>query len=182
MQYNDHVSPICLPEKGRDELTELALVNEVATETDVVSPLLVVPEKRMPPPPPKGLVVGWGAVDKFGDGNNAARRVFQTARNKAIVVVNEADLLKLRKVELPFVDRFTCERWYASRGRPIRLVSTQFCAGMFDGGKDACRVSFTTFYRNFHFYTKFSNFPFSSFSFSLTGRLWRTNPRKDFNL
>ena len=56
-------------------------------------------------------------------------------------VLDSDDLLQLRKVELPFIDRFTCERWYASRSRPIQLIERQFCAGLYEGGKDACRVS-----------------------------------------
>nr|XP_027204509.1 putative uncharacterized protein DDB_G0277255 isoform X2 [Dermatophagoides pteronyssinus] len=54
-------------------------------------------------------------------------------------VLDSDDLLQLRKVELPFIDRFTCERWYASRSRPIQLIERQFCAGLYEGGKDACR-------------------------------------------
>lgn len=128
------------------------------------SPPLPVPASRAPAG--SGTVVGWGAIEKYGD--SAASRGFLRELNRkrlaafsgqqgeggnssvesnrsgnlstAIKTADMEDVLRLRKVELPFIDRQTCERWYGSRGRPIRLIDAQFCAGLYEGGKDACRV------------------------------------------
>lgn len=98
-----------------------------------------------------GIVVGWGAVEKFGD--SASNRKLLKEWNQRLRAVNGStgpaplelpeDILRLRKVELPFIDKNTCQAWYASQGRPIRLIDRQFCAGFFEGGKDACRVMIT---------------------------------------
>ena len=118
-----------------------------------------------------GIVVGWGAIEKYGD-NGASRgflkelnkKKFSVVRNErnltqVLKVADMDDVLRLRKVELPFIDRPTCERWYASRGRPIRLIDAQFCAGLYEGGKDACRVgncsnncSIFLYYNSFVYY------------------------------
>lgn len=138
-----------------------------------------IPSLTQRSPSGAGTVVGWGAVEKYGD--SAASRGFLRELNKkrlaafsnpsqyqkngnssssfegngtvesnnngghhlttAIKSADMEDVLRLRKVELPFIDRLTCERWYGSRGRPIRLIDAQFCAGLYEGGKDACRVS-----------------------------------------
>lgn len=95
-----------------------------------------------------GIVVGWGSIERHGDVGASREFIQQMNRMKNIsgserwkLNLDSDDLLQLRKVELPFIDRFTCERWYASRGRPIQLIDRQFCAGLYEGGKDACRVN-----------------------------------------
>ena len=100
-----------------------------------------------------GMVVGWGAIEKYGDSGASRGFLKELNKKKFAIVRNERnlthvlkmasmnDVLQLRKVELPFIDRFTCEQWYSSRGRPIQLIDAQFCAGLYEGGKDACRVS-----------------------------------------
>lgn len=112
--------------------------------------------------PTSGIVVGWGSVEKFGD-NAASQKFLRELNKKKMAAIRNAnrvnstnvvnathrlksstdmnDVLRLRKVELPFIDRNTCEQWYASRARPIKLIEAQFCAGLYEGGKDACRVS-----------------------------------------
>lgn len=137
---------------------------------------LPVPNSKAPAG--SGTVVGWGAIEKYGDsaasrgflrelhrkrlavfssqqkdgegqlGNTSSISSWTVDSNSsgnlstAIKTADMEDVLRLRKVELPFIDRQTCERWYGSRGRPIRLIDAQFCAGLYEGGKDACRVKY----------------------------------------
>lgn len=154
-----------------------------------------IPSLTQRSPSGAGTVVGWGAVEKYGD--SAASRGFLRELNKkrlaafsnpsqyqkngssasfdgngtvesnnngghhlttAIKSADMEDVLRLRKVELPFIDRLTCERWYGSRGRPIRLIDAQFCAGLYEGGKDACRVSLENL-EKLLFYVVFNFFP-----------------------
>lgn len=172
--FNEFTWPVCLPLK-MDLHEGSGPGNEAPTLFDrTENEILPEPnekveaegKKRNPEPEPKpitrpvmpsssspGIVVGWGAVEKYGDSGASRGFLKELNKKKFAVVRNERnltqvlnvadmeDVLRLRKVELPFIDHFTCEQWYSSRGRPIRLIEAQFCAGLYEGGKDACRVS-----------------------------------------
>ena len=191
MTYNDFISPVCLPVNVNYEQSNPPNRNDISStlfgrgENEILQGPGDENEKRKGEMNGSnnaessnsygsGVVVGWGAIEKYGD-NGASRGFLKELNKKKFAVVrNERnltqvikmagmdDVLRLRKVELPFIDRFTCERWYASRGRPIRLIDRQFCAGLYEGtcfiyffismlfnqmflfyykgGKDACRV------------------------------------------
>lgn len=174
--YSDYISPVCLPVKDEDEPEEDEPEDSAAHASvdnssggggsgqayDNVSTVAPseneIPQGSEPakaqarvlrdePKASSGIVVGWGAVEKFGD--SAGNRKFLKEWNQSLRAVNRSttsplelpeDILRLRKVELPLIDKNTCQAWYASQGRPIHLIDQQFCAGLFEGGKDACRV------------------------------------------
>lgn len=158
IDYSDLISPVCLPPKAMatdtDKLTDSVVdgtENEIITRPTESNRSY----RRMAH---GGIVVGWGSVEMHGE-SSASRRFLKELSRKKLEnsrngtdgtgsqwksIQSTEDVLRLRKVELPFIDRFTCERWYSSRGRPIRLIDHQFCAGLYEGGKDACRVSYLT--------------------------------------
>ncbi|XP_054283193.1 trypsin-1-like [Macrosteles quadrilineatus] len=46
----------------------------------------------------------------------------------------------LRKVRLMIVNNSKCQNWYSSQGKRIKIQATQMCAGVENGGKDACQA------------------------------------------
>ncbi|KAJ6222970.1 hypothetical protein RDWZM_001515 [Blomia tropicalis] len=168
IDYNRFISPVCLPvnvnfdrdsrpREGAFDRTENEIIQNLGAEMEKLKRPVVNEKKNESNGNESdsygnsGIVVGWGAIEKYGD-NGASRgflkelnkKKFSVVRNErnltqVLKVADMDDVLRLRKVELPFIDRPTCERWYASRGRPIRLIDAQFCAGLYEGGKDACR-------------------------------------------
>lgn len=169
--YSDFISPVCLPTTSstnaaasilnhRNEDSASAMTfNEIVSPTVSSSTTSTTANyssnlsnrilfSRPSLSRSNGIVVGWGSIERHGDVGASREFIQQMNRMKNIsgserwkLNLDSDDLLQLRKVELPFIDRFTCERWYASRGRPIQLIDRQFCAGLYEGGKDACRVS-----------------------------------------
>lgn len=130
---------------------ENEILQEPGTETEKLKASNVNRETETDKVYASGIVVGWGAIEKYGDSGASRGFLKELNKKKFAVVRNERnltqvikmadmdDVLRLRKVELPFIDRENCQSWYASRGRPIRLIDAQICAGLSQGGKDACR-------------------------------------------
>ncbi|CAG2109539.1 unnamed protein product [Medioppia subpectinata] len=63
-----------------------------------------------------GVVIGWGKISTAG-----------------------VSASSLQQVELPIIDNPKCIKWYESQGKVIPIRSSQFCAGLEEGGKDACQ-------------------------------------------
>lgn len=141
---------MCLPGKTHSNRT-----GETLADLSLDGAENEIPEASHPASVATGVVVGWGSVEQHGETGASRRFLKEMSRRRNEQGLNETDwasgsqwkslgsmddVLRLRKVELPFIGRSTCEQWYASRGRPISLIEHQFCAGLFEGGKDACRV------------------------------------------
>ncbi|XP_039278745.1 LOW QUALITY PROTEIN: trypsin-1 [Nilaparvata lugens] len=66
----------------------------------------------------KAIVAGWGWTDE------------------STYTGSRSDILK--KVTLEVIGVETCRSWYRSMGKKIKITDSQMCAGVEQGGKDAC--------------------------------------------
>lgn len=46
----------------------------------------------------------------------------------------------LQKVDVPILDNRDCQEWFRKGEKNVVIVDTCMCAGLEEGGKDACQV------------------------------------------
>ncbi|KPM11130.1 serine protease-like protein 10 [Sarcoptes scabiei] len=112
---------IAIPHPGfnfahfNDDLALIRLSKRVSY-TRYIQPICL-PSARVPrTQPPKATVIGWGKLRQGGF---------------------SADTLQ--EVEIPIVDNDKCVSWYREMGKILSIKHTQICAGLEQGGKDACQ-------------------------------------------
>ena len=47
----------------------------------------------------------------------------------------------LLKIDVPIIENDQCQKWYKEEKNPAIIVDSVICAGLEEGGKDACQVS-----------------------------------------